>query len=333
MKNWEEDQDSEYCTAREDLADAIHVCDKLSIKLHQANFSAEYWDNVFEHFIHEYEVGRTPNPDILCNREIKFKVFLEYAQLLGADFIATGHYARLRKHNGKTELLKARDRGKDQTYFLQAVGEAEFAKSIFPLGDMHKKEVRELARHIGLTVHNKKDSTGICFIGERRFKDFLSNYMTGKEGNIRSADGKLVGRHHGLMFYTLGQRRGLGIGGIKDEPEAAWYVIGKDSVMNELRVAQGNNNPLLFSASLTCSEIHWIDGKGPDLPTSCNAKVRYRQKDQACRIVKEFAGYRVTFEEAQRAVTPGQSVCFYVGDICLGGGVIQSTTPASNESD
>ncbi|HJN52345.1 MAG: tRNA 2-thiouridine(34) synthase MnmA [Pseudomonadales bacterium] len=326
MKNWQEDDGSEYCTVREDLADAQSVCESLGIHLHQANFSAEYWDTVFEHFLCEYRAGRTPNPDILCNKEIKFKAFLEYALLLGADLIGTGHYARLRKQDGQVTLLKATDKSKDQSYFLQAVAEWQFSKTLFPLGEVNKSEVRRLAREHGFVTHDKKDSTGICFIGERRFKDFLAEYLPGQPGDIESTDGEVLGQHNGLMYHTLGQRQGLGIGGVKDRKEAPWYVVHKDLRRNVLLVSQGNDHPSLFTDLLTARQIDWVDGRGPDLPFQGMAKTRYRQKDQRCSLTAADDHYLVSFDQPQRAVTPGQSVCFYSGETCLGGGVIESTS-------
>jgi len=325
MKNWEEDDGSEYCTAIEDLADAQSVCDSLGIHLHQANFSAEYWDNVFEHFLQEYQAGRTPNPDILCNKEIKFKAFLEYAQLLGADLIATGHYARLQNQNNHVRLLKAMDKSKDQSYFLYAVAEHQFAKTLCPLGEISKSEVRRIARQHNFVTHDKKDSTGICFIGERRFKDFLERYLPAQPGDIETPEGEVLDRHNGLMFHTLGQRQGLGIGGVKNKKEAPWYVVQKDLHRNVLVVAQGNDHRRLFSNLLVTRQIDWIDGLGPKLPFLGMAKTRYRQKDQPCRLTAVDDHYLVSFEQPQRAITPGQSVCFYSGDHCLGGGIIEST--------
>jgi tRNA-specific 2-thiouridylase len=323
MKNWEEDDGTEYCTAREDLADAQAVADKLGITLHGANFAAEYWDNVFEHFLAEYRVGRTPNPDILCNREIKFKAFLEYALQLGAKRIATGHYARTASREGRTCLLKGLDGNKDQSYFLHAVGHAELEHSMFPLGDMDKTEVRRIAGQNGLITHDKKDSTGICFIGERRFKDFLQQYLPAQPGDIRGLDGELLGQHQGLMYHTIGQRQGLGIGGLADHGSEPWYVIDKDLGSNELLVGQGNQHPALFKSSLTVSQMHWIAGLEPSLPLTCVAKTRYRQADQACRVSHQGEGYRLDFNQPQRAITPGQSAVLYTGDLCLGGGVIE----------
>jgi tRNA-uridine 2-sulfurtransferase len=322
MKNWDEDDGTDYCTAKQDLADAAKVCERLGIKLHTANFAAEYWDNVFEHFLAEYKAGRTPNPDILCNREIKFKVFLEYAEILGADQIATGHYVRRQDRDGHTWLLKGLDNNKDQSYFLHAVDESALARSLFPVGELVKSEVRKLAQAHDLVTHSKKDSTGICFIGERRFKDFLQQYLPAQPGNIETDDGKVIGTHLGLMYHTIGQRQGLGIGGVKGANEEPWYVAVKDLERNVLVVVQGTDHPLLYSKSLTTSTLHWINGE-PNLDTLFMAKTRYRQPDQACRIEKTAQGYKMTFEAPQRAVTPGQSAVIYDGEICLGGGVIE----------
>jgi tRNA-specific 2-thiouridylase len=325
MKNWEEDDGTEYCTAREDFADAQAVADKLGITLHGANFAAEYWDNVFEHFLAEYRAGRTPNPDILCNREIKFKAFLDYALMLGADYIATGHYTRCGQDQGKGTLLKGLDHNKDQSYFLHAVGHAELEKTLFPVGEIEKPQVRELAEQHGLATAKKKDSTGICFIGERRFKDFLQQYLPAQPGEIRSLEDEYLGQHHGLMYHTIGQRQGLGIGGLANHSEAPWYVVGKDLDNNILLVAQGNEHPALFSTRLSASEIYWVAGAAPELPLQCSAKVRYRQADQQCTVSASGSAFEVVFEQPQRAVTPGQSVVFYLGERCLGGGVIEST--------
>jgi tRNA-specific 2-thiouridylase len=325
MKNWEEDDGTEYCTAREDLADAQLVADKLGIRLHSANFAAEYWDNVFEHFLAEYRAGRTPNPDILCNREIKFKAFLEYALVLGADLIATGHYSRRGDNKGAGTLLKGLDHNKDQSYFLHAVGHAELERSLFPLGELEKPEVRRLAETHGLQTHDKKDSTGICFIGERRFTDFLQQYIPAQPGEIHDLDGALLGQHQGLMYHTVGQRQGLGIGGLAGRDAAPWYVVDKDLANNVLRVAQGNEHPALFKSTLYASEIQWIAGVAPTLPLICMAKTRYRQPDQHCSLSRREDGFEVNFDEPQRAITPGQSVVFYQGDLCLGGGIIEAS--------
>jgi tRNA-specific 2-thiouridylase len=276
MKNWEEDDGTEYCTAKEDLADAQLVADKLGIYLHSANFAAEYWDNVFEHFLAEYRAGRTPNPDILCNREIKFKAFLEYALQLGADLIATGHYVRSGEQDGSGTLLKGLDHNKDQSYFLHAVGHAELERSLFPLGALEKPAVRKLAEERGLETHNKKDSTGICFIGERRFTDFLQQYIPAQPGEIHDLDGTLLGQHQGLMYHTMGQRQGLGIGGLAGRGDAPWYVVEKDLQNNILLVAQGNDLPALFESGLHACEIHLIAGVATTLGLSCLAMVRYR---------------------------------------------------------
>lgn len=326
MKNWEEDDGTEYCTAREDYADAQAVADTLGIKLHGANFAAEYWDNVFEHFLEEYRAGRTPNPDILCNREIKFRAFLDYALMLGADAIATGHYVRRGEANGQATLLKGLDDNKDQSYFLHAVGHRELQQTLFPLGEMLKPDVRKLAQQHGLANAKKKDSTGICFIGERRFKDFLQQYLPAQPGEIRSLEGELLGRHQGLMYHTIGQRQGLGIGGLANHGDAPWYVVDKDLQNNVLLVAQGNDHPALFKSSLFASDVMWISGSEPQLPLTCTAKVRYRQTDQTCTVERNETGYSVRFQQPQRAVTPGQSVVFYQGDQCLGGGIIERTS-------
>ncbi|MBK6757856.1 MAG: tRNA 2-thiouridine(34) synthase MnmA [Moraxellaceae bacterium] len=325
MKNWEEDDGTEYCTAKEDLKDAQAVCDKLGIKLHTANFAAEYWDNVFEHFLAEYKAGRTPNPDILCNKEIKFKAFLEYAQALGANYIATGHYTRRSADTDCAQLLKGLDPNKDQSYFLHAVNGKQIAKTLFPVGELPKPEVRRIAQEQGLATYDKKDSTGICFIGERRFKDFLQQYLPAQKGTIVTDEGKVIGEHQGLMYYTIGQRQGIGIGGVKNSAEAPWFVVSKDLVNNRLVIGQGHEHPLMMSRSLYSQKLDWVAGECPTLPLRCKAKTRYRQPDQDCVIYNEGTGIRVVFEEPQRAVTAGQSVVFYNDDVCLGGGVIEST--------
>ncbi len=325
MKNWEEDDGTDYCTAREDLADAQAVCDKLGIKLHKANFAAEYWDNVFEHFLAEYKAGRTPNPDILCNREIKFKAFLDYALALGADFIATGHYVRRIDEQGRTFLGKGLDGNKDQSYFLHQVGESELKRSLFPVGELEKPAVRAIAEEHGLITARKKDSTGICFIGERRFRDFLKQYLPAQPGEIQTPEGQVIGQHEGLMYYTLGQRQGLGIGGLKDASDDPWFVLNKDLEQNVLIAGQGKQHPLLFSDALIVRDLFWINGAAPQAGCILTAKVRYRQSDQSCRLeTLADGGYRIHFEEPQRAVTPGQSAVIYAGDRCLGGGVIES---------
>ncbi len=331
MKNWDEDDGTEYCTAKADLADAEKVCKKIGIHLHTANFASEYWDNVFEDFLAEYKAGRTPNPDVLCNREIKFKVFLQYAEMLGADFIATGHYARKRVVDGKTELLKGVDNNKDQSYFLCAVGEKEIAKSLFPVGELEKPAVRKIAEQHDLVTYNKKDSTGICFIGERRFKDFLQQYVPAQPGFIETLEGKVIGEHHGLMYHTLGQRQGLGIGGIKGANDEPWYVVEKNIARNVLVVTQGDEHPALYTNVLETGSLNWISGEAPPYRAKrLMAKNRYRQPDQACIVTiekdtQDRLQCRVQFDEPQRAVTPGQYVVFYDGEQCLGGAVIERT--------
>ncbi len=333
MKNWEEDDGTEYCTAMTDLADAQAVADSIGIPLHTANFAMEYWDRVFEHFLAEYKAGRTPNPDILCNKEVKFKAFLDYATRpefgLGADFIATGHYTRrgVTDSHGKAELLRGFDNNKDQSYFLHAVGGDKIAKTLFPVGELEKPEVRKIAEEYNLATAKKKDSTGICFIGERRFKDFLQQYLPAQKGDIITDDGKKIGTHDGLMYYTLGQRGGIGIGGVKDRPEEPWFVLHKDLEKNQLIVGQGHDHAMLQSTELTAYKLDWVVNTPQEMFSEqgfkCNAKTRYRQPDQACTVfATKNDSVKVVFDEPQRAVTPGQSCVFYTGDICLGGGVI-----------
>lgn len=326
MKNWNEDDGSEYCTAREDLLDAMQVAGVLDIELHTANFAGEYWDRVFAHFLDEYRAGRTPNPDILCNREIKFQAFLDHALTLGADGIATGHYARLDYPGDSARLLRAVDLNKDQTYFLHAVGGDKFRRTLFPLGGIEKPQVRRLAEQFGFDNHKKKDSTGICFIGERRFRDFLQQYLPAQPGRIEDDHGNLLGEHSGLMYYTLGQRQGLGIGGRPAAAEEPWYVAAKDLDRNVLIAVQGHDHPLLHSNGLNTSAVHWIAGRSPNLPATLTAKTRYRQADQRCTLSDLGDGrVSVLFEQTQRAVTPGQSVVFYDDQVCLGGAVIEET--------
>ena len=324
MKNWEEDDDADYCAAAEDLADAQAVCDKLDIPLHSVNFASEYWDRVFSHFLHEYRAGRTPNPDILCNREIKFHAFLDHARTLGADRIATGHYARTRIDGTRTRLLRGIDDSKDQSYFLHALDESQLAQALFPLGELPKNQVRDIAREHGLVTHDKKDSTGICFIGERRFDTFLQRYIPAQPGLIQSASGETLGEHRGLMYYTLGQRRGIGIGGRQHADETPWYVVDKDLENNILIVAQGQHHPRLYHNTLETSHIHWINGPDSAVQT-CTAKIRYRQADQPCTIESPSADrHIVRFAQPQRAITPGQSIVCYQDEVCLGGGVIET---------
>lgn len=332
MKNWEEDDRHGACSAEADAADAQAVADALGIRLHRRNFSAEYWDHVFEDFLAEYRAGRTPNPDILCNREIKFKTFLEHASDLGAEFIATGHYVRSDRLDGRHRLLKGLDPGKDQSYFLYTIGQAQLARTLFPVGELLKPEVRRLAAEARLPVHDKKDSTGICFIGERNFREFLAEYIPPAPGLVRTPEGTIIGEHAGLAFYTLGQRQGLGIGGVRGFPEEPWYVLHKDEDENVLYVGQGHDHPWLRSGTLLASRLAWVSGEAPPAGRRLRAKVRYRQADQAC-TVREIAGDRLVldFDEPQRAVTPGQSVVLYDGEECLGGGVIDwaDTPPAA----
>ncbi|WP_455218074.1 tRNA 2-thiouridine(34) synthase MnmA [Kaarinaea lacus] len=324
MKNWEEDDDPEYCSAEVDLKDATEICNKLNIQLHARNFASEYWDKVFSYFIEEYRAGRTPNPDVVCNKEIKFKIFLEHALEMGADHIATGHYARIRYHDGYFRLYKAKDLNKDQTYFLYALGQSQLSRSWFPLGDLSKPEVRELAEKAGFSNYSKKDSTGICFIGERKFKDFLGKYLPAMPGDIKTPEGEAIGKHDGLMYYTLGQRQGLGIGGSSTGSGDAWYVAEKDLVNNVLIVVQGHDHPRLYKKTLMARNLNWITKPPSHYPFECLAKTRYRQPDQPCIITQlDNESCNVEFLNPQRAITPGQSVVFYSEDECLGGGVIQ----------
>ncbi|TDO06868.1 MULTISPECIES: tRNA 2-thiouridine(34) synthase MnmA [Halomonas] len=336
MKNWDEDDGTEYCTAKADLADAEAVCKKLGIRLHTANFAAEYWDHVFEHFLAEYQAGRTPNPDILCNREIKFKVFLEYAEMLGAEKIATGHYVRAgqlpqgSRGELRPRLLKGLDANKDQSYFLHAVPEAAIARTLFPLGELEKPAVRAIAERHELVTARKKDSTGICFIGERRFRDFLSQYLPAQPGMIETPEGKVIGEHMGLMYYTLGQRQGLGIGGLANHPDAPWYVAAKDLERNVLVAVQGKHHPLLYTDSLATEAMDWVAGEAPAVEGRYTAKTRYRQGDVPCTVHSRKDGsVAVRFDDPQWAVTPGQSLVLYDKEICLGGGVIRETWNAT----
>jgi tRNA-specific 2-thiouridylase len=322
MTNWEDDDG--YCTAADDLQDARNICEQLAVPLHHANFSKQYRDQVFEYFLREYKAGRTPNPDVLCNREIMFGVFRDYAKRLGGDLLATGHYARSRTVNNHGALFKGADGGKDQSYFLHAVSSEALSESVFPLGDIQKGEVRKIARDSGLSVHDKKDSTGICFIGERPFREFLASYLPANPGRMRTPGGEDVGEHQGLMYYTLGQRQGLGIGGRNDRGDEPWYVVGKEIDDNALIVAQGEHE-MLFSDRLIATDSSWIGAAPAGLTDGlrCKAKVRYRQADQSC-IVKTLEGSKVEvrFDERQKAVAPGQFVVFYIENHCLGGSVI-----------
>ncbi|MDX2427414.1 MAG: tRNA 2-thiouridine(34) synthase MnmA [Xanthomonadales bacterium] len=331
MKNWEEDDRFGECSAAEDAADARAVAESMGLLLHTRNFATEYWENVFQEFLSEYRAGRTPNPDILCNREIKFKTFLEHAEELGADRIATGHYVRSAYRHGKHCLLRGVDHNKDQSYFLYAVGHEQLAKTLFPVGELEKPRVREIAEQAGFNVFDKKDSTGICFIGERNFTAFLSEYLPAQPGEIRTADEQLIGEHQGLMFHTLGQRQGLGIGGVKGHPEAPWYVLHKDMDNNVLYVGQVHEHPWLLSTTLEARQLAWVSGTAPEAGQLLTAKVRYRQQDQSVLIEHiDEDRMQLTFQQAQRAVTPGQSVVIYDGEVCMGGGIIESmNTPPS----
>ena len=335
MKNWEEDDRFGACTAEEDAADARAVAESMGLHLHTRNFAFEYWENVFAEFLSEYRAGRTPNPDILCNREIKFKTFLEHAEQLGAEMIATGHYVRKDFKHGKHRLLRGVDHNKDQSYFLYAVGYRQLAKTLFPVGELEKPRVRELAEEAGLDVFDKKDSTGICFIGERNFTGFLGEYLPAQPGEIRTTDDRVIGEHQGLMFHTLGQRQGLGIGGVKGYPEAPWYVLHKDLDNNLLYVGQGHEHPWMLSTRLEASQLAWVSGEAPATGKPLTAKVRYRQQDQAVSIEKvDDDRMFLKFQQPQRAVTPGQSVVIYDGEACLGGGIIETmnTPPMSNQT-
>lgn len=329
MKNWEQDDTELYCHSAEDAFDAERVAEAIGIPITGVNFAQTYWDNVFEHFLAEYAKGRTPNPDVLCNKEIKFKAFLEHAKALGADKIATGHYARVEEKDGIYHLLKACDGSKDQSYFLHGLNQYQLSHALFPLGELNKTQVRAIAKEHGLVTYDKKDSTGICFIGERKFKTFLQDYLPAKPGHIQTLEGDVIGHHDGLMYYTLGQRQGLGIGGLKNADETPWYVVGKDLGQNALLVAQGSQHPALFHSALTLDAIHWIAEK-PSLPLRCTAKTRYRQIDEPCVITQVGDTTTVAFDRPQRAVTPGQYCVFYDGDTCLGGGVIESLVSTLN---
>ena len=324
MKNWEEDDTEEYCSASEDLADAQQVCDRLNIPLHTVNFSSEYWDNVFEFFLHEYRTGRTPNPDIMCNREIKFKAFLDHAQVLGAKRIATGHYVRTRQRNDTVELLRGLDANKDQSYFLYALNQYQLTHALFPLGEHDKSEVRDIARQQKFVVHAKKDSTGICFIGERKFRDFLQRFIPTQPGKIVSIEGTQLGEHSGLMYYTIGQRQGLGIGGTETGNDEPWYVVAKALDVNHLIVAQGVDNSHLYHSHCRVTDLHWISQSIDKFPFTCSAKIRYRQKDTVCQITSvDQANACVEFDSPQRAITPGQALVLYDQEQCLGGGTIE----------
>ncbi len=328
MKNWEDDDDDEYCSSRQDFLDAASVADVLGIEIEHVNFAADYRDRVFAEFLREYQAGRTPNPDVLCNAEIKFKAFLDHAMRLGAEKIATGHYARVRERDAAFELLKGLDATKDQSYFLHRLNQAQLSKTLFPVGELPKREVRRIAAEIKLPVAAKKDSTGICFIGERPFREFLNRYLSHAPGPIKDERGRTLGEHLGLSFYTLGQRQGLGIGGVKDKgaprgsgDHSPWYVARKDLEANTLYVVQGHDHPWLLSRTLTADDASWVAGT-PPAASALAAKTRYRQADAPCRYADAPGGFALNFDAAQWAVTPGQSAVLYDGEVCLGGGVI-----------
>ena len=326
MKNWEEDDRDGYCAAAEDLADAQRVCDRLGVPLHAVNCSDAYWDRVFVRFLRDIENGMTPNPDVVCNREVKFAAFIEHARRLGAECVATGHYARIERTVDGVRLLKGADPDKDQSYFLHTLDQPRLEHAEFPLGALHKHAVRAMARRAGLAPHDKPDSTGICFVGERRFPPFLARFVDAAPGPVETEDGTRIGEHRGLAFFTIGQRRGLGIGGRSDAVQAPWYVARKNRARNALVVVQGRDHPALLSRRLRVRETHWIAGRAPPLPLRCGVKIRYRQADQAC-IARAADGAEnlldLEFERPQWAATPGQYAVLYVGDECLGGGLIE----------
>jgi len=324
MKNWEDDDNDEYCSSRQDLLDAVSVADTIGIHIEAVNFAKEYKERVFSYFLSEYQAGRTPNPDILCNSEIKFKAFLDHAIQLGADTIATGHYAQIREANGLYQLLKASDDSKDQSYFLHRLNQKQLSHALFPLGKLLKSQVRAIAEQHGLPNHAKRDSTGICFIGERPFREFLNRYLPTTPGQMITPEGNVVGQHIGLSFYTIGQRQGLGIGGAKEASGEPWFVCGKDMTNNRLIVVQGHNHPALLAPHLSALDSHWISGITPSVGRTYAAKTRYRQVDAPCHFAQVSSGRcEINFDEAQWAVTPGQSVVVYDGEVCLGGAIIE----------
>jgi tRNA-specific 2-thiouridylase len=319
MKNWDDTDENGVCTATEDYDDVIRVCNQIGIAYYAVNFEKRYWDKVFTYFLEEYKAGRTPNPDVMCNKEIKFKAFLEHAISLGADYVATGHYARVEFRDGEYKMLRGVDDNKDQTYFLNTLGQEQLARTMFPIGDIPKKEVREIALNAGLATASKKDSTGICFIGERNFKEFLSQFLPAQKGEMRTLEEEVKGTHDGLMYHTLGQRHGLGIGG----PGEPWFVVGKNLETNILYVAQGFHHPSLYSAGLIATDVNWVSNKSLSGSFQCTAKFRYRQPDSGVTVhLKENGDLDVIFDQSQRAITPGQAVVFYNGDECLGGATI-----------
>ena len=324
MKNWEQDDKDGICAAAKDLDDAQAICDQLKIPLHAVNFSEDYWQRVFTHFLNDYEQGRTPNPDVLCNKEIKFDAFLNHALSLGAEYIATGHYAKIIQNGDTFELHKAKDRNKDQTYFLHAIDKSVLSKVLFPIGDYLKPHIRAIAKDLHFITQSKKESTGICFIGEKRFKSFLNEYLLATPGPIQTVLGDKIGQHDGLMFYTIGQRQGLGIGGTRSGEEAPWYVVDKDTKTNTLFIAQGNHHPMLYAQGLLCGPIHWLTDSEDTFPQTCYAKTRYRQEDQAC-VISPMSEHQhgVMFSSPLRAITPGQYIVFYNKNRCLGGATIE----------
>jgi tRNA-uridine 2-sulfurtransferase len=330
MKNWDDTDEFGVCTATEDFDDVVRVCNQLDIPYYSVNFEKQYWDKVFTYFLDEYKAGRTPNPDVMCNKEIKFKAFMDYALDLGADYLATGHYAQVRQNNGKYEMLRGVDSNKDQTYFLNQLSSDILEKVMFPLGHLPKSKVREIAKEHGLATATKKDSTGICFIGERNFKEFLSEYLPAQPGEMQTLDGEVKGKHDGLMYYTIGQRQGLGIGGAGDP----WFVIGKNLQDNILYVEQGFHHDTLYSDELLATDVNWINPEEITETFSCTAKFRYRQEDSGVTVhVLEDGNVKVVFDESQRAITPGQAVVFYQGDVCLGGGTIDKVIKQNQELD
>ena len=324
MKNWDDDDNTDQCTARQDFRDVLAVADVLDIEVEAVNFAAEYKERVFSYFLAEYQAGRTPNPDVLCNAEIKFKAFLDDAMARGAEFIATGHYVGKGLDSaGRATLMRAADSNKDQSYFLYRLSQSQIRPALFPLAHLPKPEVREIAQRIGLPNAAKKDSTGICFIGERNFREFLERYLPRNPGEMKTPEGRIVGQHQGLMYYTLGQRQGLGIGGQKDGNDEPWFVAAKDMATNTLVVVQGHDHPLLKRTTLAAGQLNWISGVAPDPDTPCTAKTRYRQADAPCRITRlDGDTLELAFDSMQWAVTPGQSVVLYDGEVCLGGGII-----------
>lgn len=328
MQNWEDDD--EHCTARQDYRDARGVCERLGIPLQTVNFAEEYWQRVFQNFLQEYSAGRTPNPDILCNREIKFKAFLDHAQAQGNEFIATGHYARVEHDSAQARMLRGLDENKDQTYFLYTLGQQQLRHTLFPIGSMQKSEVRSMAKAARIHVHTKKDSTGICFIGERKFRQFLAEYLPAKPGNIIDQEGTVLGKHQGLMYYTLGQRQGLGIGGLENAEESPWYVLDKRVTTGDLVVGQGHNHPQLLRRTLHAHDLYWCADSAPQLQFRCSAKIRYRQQDQQAtvQLEQDKRSLSIEFDEPVRAATPGQSLVLYDGEYCLGGGIISDFVSA-----